>query len=216
MAGQDPPRGGTAIVAGRRRIARRPAVAGPPAQASRAPHRTRAPYRTPTDDVRSARAVGRARESPHGAQPICEIRPARVCLRPSSQTLERAVRATLVRVALLASLVVSAAPAAAQRTGPCPSAAFSGPRTLAEPIDCLFSPNGELRAALYAATVFDPTAASSTARRSTASRAFQNRRRPRSTGGRSSLPATRPPRPPRRARPQTFASPAARTTTSTG
>src|SRR4029079_15485503 len=74
---------------------------------------------------------------------------------------ERAVRATLVRVGLLAVFVGIAAPAAAQRSGPCPLRPVNvrpGAGAPTDPIDCLFTPDGRVRAALYPATVSDPSA----------------------------------------------------------
>src|SRR5258705_13093012 len=68
------------------------------------------------------------------------------------------MRATLVRLAVLAAFIGIAAPAAAQRSGPCPPGPIRisvGTPATPEPIDCLFAPNGEIRAALYPATVFE-------------------------------------------------------------
>src|SRR4029079_12130748 len=74
---------------------------------------------------------------------------------------ERALRATLLRVGLLDGFVGIAAPAAVQRSGPCPLRPVNvrpGAGAPTDPIDCLFPPDGRVRAAPYPATVFDASA----------------------------------------------------------
>jgi hypothetical protein len=81
-----------------------------------------------------------------GDKSVCEIRPARVCLRPSAQSQERAVRATLVPVAFLIWPSPDRGPPRPRSTGGANVrrsffGASAGPRATPDPIDCLFRAN---------------------------------------------------------------------------
>ena len=86
------------------------------------------------------------------------------------------MRNNFLRLAFLAVLGGVAVPVSAQRTGPCPPAGFGSrnrpatgatitgsgstlqsARPASEPIDCLFAPDGQVRAALYLSSPYQPS-----------------------------------------------------------